>query len=186
MSAQIYLIAPADTAPDALAAALQGVLDRQEVSALLLPRGQLGRERLQGARQGHRRRWHRPAAAPCWSKASPAWSACSAPMACTCSGDVKAVREAVAALKPNLIVGAGDVHSRDDAMPKGELEVDYILFGPLSGPIIARRARNGAVVGRDHGNPERACPIPKPTPPAMTRTAASSSACRLALTEPAR
>lgn len=48
-------------------------------------------------------------------------------------GGVKAVKEAVDALKPDFIVGAGDVRGRHDAMQKGELEVDYIQFGPLSG-----------------------------------------------------
>ena len=43
--------------------------------------------------------------------------------------------EAIAALKPDLIVGAGDIGSRHDAMQKGELDIDYILFGPLSGAI---------------------------------------------------
>ena len=47
--------------------------------------------------------------------------------------DVAATREAVQSLRPKLIVGVGDVTSRDEAMSLGELEVDYILFGPLSG-----------------------------------------------------
>ena len=50
-------------------------------------------------------------------------------------GGIKAVKEAIAVLKPQMIVGAGDIHSRDDAMLKGEAGVDYILFGPLSGSI---------------------------------------------------
>ena len=54
-------------------------------------------------------------------------------------GDIAAVREAVSALKPEMIVGVGDIHSRDDAMSKGELAVDYILFGPLSGTITAEQ-----------------------------------------------
>ena len=40
---------------------------------------------------------------------------------------------AVAALKPNLIVGAGNIGSRHDAMTAGEMDVDYLLFGPLEG-----------------------------------------------------
>ena len=52
-------------------------------------------------------------------------------------GGVSAVKAAVSALKPDLIVGVGDIRSRDDAMDKGELGVDYILFGPLSGSISA-------------------------------------------------
>lgn len=53
------------------------------------------------------------------------------------TGDVKAVRAAVAALKPDMIVGVAGIATRDDAMVKGELDIDYILFGPLSGAISA-------------------------------------------------
>jgi thiamine-phosphate pyrophosphorylase len=38
----------------------------------------------------------------------------------------------MAAVKSDLIVGAGAVLSRHDAMVKGELGPDYIMFGPLS------------------------------------------------------
>jgi thiamine-phosphate pyrophosphorylase len=48
-------------------------------------------------------------------------------------GSVAAVKAAVAALKPDYIVGAGAVQSRHDAMSKGELGPDYVMFGPLSG-----------------------------------------------------
>jgi thiamine-phosphate pyrophosphorylase len=51
------------------------------------------------------------------------------------TGPLAAVREAVAALKPEFIVGAGGIRSRHDAMEKAETGIDYILFGPLSGPI---------------------------------------------------
>lgn len=45
------------------------------------------------------------------------------------TGGVRAVREAVATLKPDFIVGAGDIGSRHEAMMRGELEIDYLLFG---------------------------------------------------------
>lgn len=51
------------------------------------------------------------------------------------TGGVKAVSEAVAVLKPNHIVGIGDSRSRHDAMQKGELGIDYVMFGPLAGPL---------------------------------------------------
>ena len=51
------------------------------------------------------------------------------------TGNIASVREAVAALKPDYIVGVGDIRSRHDAMQKAESGVDYILFGPLSGRI---------------------------------------------------
>ena len=48
-------------------------------------------------------------------------------------GGTKAIRDAVAALKPQGIVGVGNVRSRHDAMSFGELDVDYVMFGPLGG-----------------------------------------------------
>ena len=44
-------------------------------------------------------------------------------------GGIDAVREALAALKPDRIVGAGGLHSRHDAMTSGEAGADYVLFG---------------------------------------------------------
>ncbi len=45
----------------------------------------------------------------------------------------EAAHDAVLALKPKLIVGAGNVQSRHDAMTMGEMDVDYVFFGPLEG-----------------------------------------------------
>jgi thiamine-phosphate pyrophosphorylase len=50
-------------------------------------------------------------------------------------GGIGALKAAVQALKPDFIVGAGEVETRHDAMARGELDIDYILFGPLSGSI---------------------------------------------------
>ncbi len=45
------------------------------------------------------------------------------------SSDVKKLRDAIKILKPELIVGAGNISSKDDAMTKGESGVDYVFFG---------------------------------------------------------
>lgn len=42
---------------------------------------------------------------------------------------IKALREAIATLKPDYIVGSGDIGSRHEAMVRGELDIDYLLFG---------------------------------------------------------
>jgi thiamine-phosphate pyrophosphorylase len=43
------------------------------------------------------------------------------------------VRAAIKALKPEYIVGAGDLETRDEAMVAGESGVDYVMFGePLA------------------------------------------------------
>lgn len=45
------------------------------------------------------------------------------------SGGIKALREAVDILKPDHIVGTGDIGSRHEAMVRGELDIDYLMFG---------------------------------------------------------
>ncbi|QJR17791.1 thiamine phosphate synthase [Pelagibacterium halotolerans] len=45
------------------------------------------------------------------------------------SGGIKALREAIEELKPDFIVGTGDIGSRHEAMTRGELEIDYLMFG---------------------------------------------------------
>jgi thiamine-phosphate pyrophosphorylase len=42
---------------------------------------------------------------------------------------IDAVRDALSGLKPERIVGAGGLQSRDDAMTAGEAGADYVLFG---------------------------------------------------------
>lgn len=56
------------------------------------------------------------------------------------SGGASAVKAAIAALKPQLIVGAGNLASRHDAMTLGEMDVDYLLFGPLDGKLDSASA----------------------------------------------
>ncbi|MCF6343572.1 MAG: thiamine phosphate synthase [Devosiaceae bacterium] len=43
-------------------------------------------------------------------------------------GDIKTIKAALEELKPDLIVGAGNVTSKHEAMEKGELGVDYVFF----------------------------------------------------------
>lgn len=134
MSAELFLIAPTDTAPDRLAEALKAMLERQEVAALLLPRGQLAEHAYKAlAKQIVPLAQARGAAV--LVEGEPGLVRLLGADGLHVPGGIKAVREAISALKPNLIVGAGDIHSRDDAMLKAEAGVDYILFGPLSGPI---------------------------------------------------
>lgn len=55
------------------------------------------------------------------------------------SGGAKALREAVESLKPDYIVGTGDIGSRHEAMVRGELEVDYLMFGDRDEPELDGR-----------------------------------------------
>ena len=71
-------------------------------------------------------------------------------------GDVSDVKAATAALKPDYIVGAGRSTSRHDAMSKGELGPGLSVLWAAFGTARSRAARDGALVGRDHGSAERA------------------------------
>jgi thiamine-phosphate pyrophosphorylase len=137
MSADLFLIAPTDLPSDALSTALKATFAEREVAALLLPRGALAEnayktlvKAIAPMAQEH--------GAAVLIEGEPGWVRLLGADGLHVTGDIKLVREAVEALKPNMIVGVGDVNTRDDAMDKGELEVDYILFGPLSGAISAQ------------------------------------------------
>ncbi len=134
MSADLYLIAPADIPAETLGPALKLVLAERQVAALLLQRGALS-ENAYKALVKSVAPMAQQAGAAVLIEGAPGLVRLLGVDGLHVAGDVDAVREAVAALKPQLIVGAGGIHSRDEAMGKGELDVDYILFGPLSGAI---------------------------------------------------
>ncbi|MHA6690777.1 thiamine phosphate synthase [Devosia sp. A449] len=46
------------------------------------------------------------------------------------TGGPAAIKAAIAAIKPAMIVGAGNLASRHDAMTAGEMDIDYVFFGP--------------------------------------------------------
>ncbi len=47
------------------------------------------------------------------------------------SGDIGMLKDGIKLLKPDMIVGAGNIFSKDDAMIKGESGVDYVFFGEI-------------------------------------------------------
>lgn len=51
------------------------------------------------------------------------------------TGGLAKVKAALAALQPRHVVGAGGIRTRHEAMTFGEAGVDYVFFGPISGPI---------------------------------------------------
>jgi thiamine-phosphate pyrophosphorylase len=133
MTAQIFLIAPADADAPTCSRMLDEALAAAPVAAMLLPRG--------GRAEGS----YKTLVKALISRAQ------SAGVAVLIEGDpglvrtlgadglhveggITAVKAATQALKPDYIVGAGQIASRHDAMSKGELGPDYIFFGPLSGP----------------------------------------------------
>lgn len=134
MTPDLYLIAPPDIDAATLAEKLRPALLRSGIAALLLPRG----NRDEAAYHALVRQ-----VAPAAQEANiavliegePQWVQQLNVDGLHTTGGVGAVRAALDVLKPDYIVGAGDIRSRHDAMQKAEAGVDYILFGPLSGRI---------------------------------------------------
>jgi thiamine-phosphate pyrophosphorylase len=135
MPTALYLIAPPDGDADALVRWVRQLLDAARIEALLLPRG---------AREDDGyfrfieavRPWAQGADCAVLIEGTPELARATGVDGLHVDGAEETVRHAVAALKPDLIVGAATTGaSRHDAMLKGELGVDYIMFGPLSGAI---------------------------------------------------
>jgi len=133
MSAQLFLIVSPDSDPRDLATRLGAVLARNP-DALLIRRGGLGEAAYKSLVK---------LLAPPAQKAGCAVLVEGEPGLVRLLGvdglhvseGLTSVQQAIAALKPDFIVGASADGTRHDAMSKGELGVDYILFGPLSGSI---------------------------------------------------
>jgi thiamine-phosphate pyrophosphorylase len=131
---EIYLVIPPDAEASDAKRRLTATLARTPVAAVLLARGDRSEadyraliDAVIGEAQG--------AGAAVLIEGEPALVRQTNADGLHVSGGIGAVRAAISALKPDLIVGAGDIRTRHDAMQKAELELDYILFGPLSGPI---------------------------------------------------
>lgn len=128
MVPQLYLITPANAEPERLASSLMAVLSAAPFSALLVARGSqddASYARLAGAvvnvGQG--------AGCAVLLEDDVALAKRLAADGVHVTGGPDAVRSAVAALKPAMIVGAANLHSRHDAMTAGEMDVDYLFFG---------------------------------------------------------
>jgi thiamine-phosphate pyrophosphorylase len=136
MSADLFLILPTDVPAEQLVPRLKAYLARHPVAAMLLPRGELG----ENAYKALAKAVIPPAqaeGAAVLVEGDPGLVRLLGADGLHVPGGVKAVREAVSALKPQHIVGVGDIGTRHDAMQKAELDIDYIQFGPLSGAITA-------------------------------------------------
>lgn len=134
MTAKILMIAPGDASAAAITEALAAAGERTAIDALLLVRGE---------RDERRYRELVKAVLPTAQQqdiavlveGEPGLVRMLGADGLHVSGGSDDVRDAVAALHPQFMVGAGNLSTRHDAMTAGELGADYILFGPLSGPI---------------------------------------------------
>lgn len=130
MTVQIFLVAPTDSTTDRFAIALDKALDAVPVAALFLPRG----DRDPGSYKNFVRAvlplaQDRDCAVLVDTDPELAWELAADGAHVT--GGLKTVSEALSALKPDLIVGAGGITSHHDAMNKGEAGADYVFFGAL-------------------------------------------------------
>lgn len=133
MTPDLYLIAPPEATPAAVLAAIDAA-GAGGAAALLLPRG----TRSENAYKDFVKAVVKPAQAADIAvlvEGPPELVRLLGADGLHVTGGIGAVREAVEALKPDMIVGIGDVRTRHDAMQKAELGIDYVLFGPLSGAI---------------------------------------------------
>lgn len=133
MAPQLYLITPDNPHLEQFPRLLMSVLSGPEVSALLVRRGKLEdaaygelAERLVQIGQA-------AGAAVLIEDDVDLARRLGADGVHITTGGIKAIRAAIAALKPDGIVGVGNVRSRHDAMSFGELDVDYVMFGPIGG-----------------------------------------------------
>jgi thiamine-phosphate pyrophosphorylase len=133
MTAQIFLIAPADTDAPSCLRKLDEALAASPVAALLLPRGQRSEGSYKALVKAVTPR-AQGAGVAVLIEGEPGLVRTLGADGLHVEGDVGDLKAATSALKPDYIVGAGQIASRHDAMSKGELGPDYVFFGPLSGP----------------------------------------------------
>ena len=132
MAPQLYLITPANAEAESFPATLMAVLNAAEFSALLVARG--GHDDVSYARlaaavinvgQG--------AGCAVLIEDDIALAKRLGADGVHVTGGAAALKAAVAAVRPAMIVGAGNLHSRHDAMTAGEMDIDYVFFGSTDG-----------------------------------------------------
>lgn len=143
MASDLFLIAPRDADSTNFADVLASVLETTYVAALMLPKG---------SRSDAEYKAFAKAIIPVGQKFDCAvlldndfalareLGADGVHM----STGIANFKEAISALKPDMIVGAGAIHSRHDAMAKAEAGADYIFFDN-DNPEMASSAREQAV-----------------------------------------
>jgi thiamine-phosphate pyrophosphorylase len=132
MTAQIFLIAPADADAAGCIEKLEEALAATTVAVILLPRGKRSEGSYKALVKAVTPR-AQDAGVAVLIEGDPGLVRTLGVDGLHVEGDVSAVKAATAALKPDFIVGAGKIDSRHDAMSKGELGPDYVFFGAING-----------------------------------------------------
>ncbi|MBJ3786892.1 thiamine phosphate synthase [Devosia sediminis] len=140
MAPQLYLITPDTPNLEQFPRQLMGVLSGPDVAALLVRRGGLGEADYASLAERLIQIGQAAGAAVLLEDDAELAARLGADGVHVSSGGVKAIRAAVATLKPDGIVGAGNIRSRHDAMSFGELDVDYVMFGTLGGAVDPQAA----------------------------------------------
>jgi thiamine-phosphate pyrophosphorylase len=132
MAPQLYLITPANPDPAKFAAVLMSVLNSVEIAALLVRRGDSSEaDYAEMAAQMINIGQGAGCAVLLEDSVGLAKKLGADGVHITDGPD--AVADAIAALKPKFIVGASPSLTRHDAMTLGEMDLDYLLFGPIDG-----------------------------------------------------
>jgi thiamine-phosphate pyrophosphorylase len=132
MTAQIFLVLPTDGDITACMQKFDEALAATRVAAALVPRGQRSEGSYKALVKAVAPR-AQAAGVAVLIEGDPGLVRTLGVDGIHVEGDVAEVKAATSALKPDYIVGAGSIASRHDAMSKGELGLDYVFFGPLSG-----------------------------------------------------
>ena len=132
MAPQLYLVTPADPDRAKFATVLMNVLSSAEVAALLVRRGQAD-SAAYAALAAQVINIGQGAGCAVLLENDVALAKKLGADGVHISSGPEAVMEAITALKPKMIVGASAGATRHDAMTLGEMDVDYLLFGPLEG-----------------------------------------------------
>ena len=139
MAPQLYLITPANADPVRFPATLMAVLNTAEFSALLVTRGAMDdavyaelAAKVVNIGQG--------AGCAVLIEDDTALAKRLGADGVHVTGGTAALKAAIATLKPAMIVGAGNLHSRHDAMTAGEMDIDYVFFGGTDGKPDAQGA----------------------------------------------
>lgn len=142
MAPQLYLVTPADPDPALFPSLLMKVLNSAEIAAVLVHRGQADdaaytrlAAQIINIGQG--------AGCAVLLENDVALAKKLGADGVHITNGPDAAADAIAALKPHMIVGATSGATRHDAMTLGEMDVDYLLFGPLEGTSDPQSAELG-------------------------------------------
>ncbi|MET3924079.1 thiamine phosphate synthase [Devosia sp. 2618] len=142
MAPQLYLITPANAEPESFPATLMAVLNAAEFSALLVSRGAMD-DAAYGRLAAAIVNVGQGAGCAVLIEDDIALTKRLGADGVHITKGPAAIKTAIAALKPAMIVGAANVPSRHDAMTAGEMDIDYVFFGPLDGVDDATAADLG-------------------------------------------